>query len=388
MEYNFSRTNTESRARIALSSFTAEGCGAPEFHAIITLPDSSEESPESQLDHIGQAARQLISELGTYGARPVMARWLLSDTANLAHLLTALTPEPIAVSIVGQTPLNGSHAALWLYFMAASKVERADEFTVVATRNHRQHIFTASSSLDEPDSYAATSLLLSNYNGQLNVLDTSLASGCIRTWFFIRDIDYFYSGVVRGRNEVFSEIGLTPSTHFIASTGIEGKPGNARVTVTMDAWAVTGLTDEQISYIQAPTHLNPTHEYGVAFERATAIDYADRRHLIISGTASIDSNGQIVSPGDIIGQTHRMIDNVEALLRNGKAKWNDVAYIIIYLRNIAHRTAVERILEDRFPENVSAPRIIVEAPVCRPGWLIEMECMAIAPASDTRYEPF
>jgi hypothetical protein len=30
--------------------------------------------------------------------------------------------------------------------------------------------------------------------------------------------------------------------------------------------------------------------------------------------------------------------------------------------------------DERFPNH---PRIIVHAPVCRAGWLIEMECMAV-----------
>ena len=40
--------------------------------------------------------------------------------------------------------------------------------------------------------------------------------------FIIENIDGNYKGVVEARREFFAEHGLTPDTHFIASTGIEG----------------------------------------------------------------------------------------------------------------------------------------------------------------------
>ncbi len=67
----------------------------------------------------------------------------------------------------------------------------------------------------------------------------------------------------------------------------------------MDTYAVDGLKSEQIHYLYAPTHLNPTYEYGVSFERGTYVDYGDRRQVFISGTASINNKGEVVCPGDI-----------------------------------------------------------------------------------------
>ena len=74
----------------------------------------------------------------------------------------------------------------------------------------------------------------------------------------------------------------------------------------MDTYAVLGIRQEQIHYLYAPTHLNPTYEYGVSFERGTYVDYGDRRQVFISGTASINHRGEVVHPGDIRKQTERM----------------------------------------------------------------------------------
>ena len=48
--------------------------------------------------------------------------------------------------------------------------------------------------------------------------------------------------------------------------------------------------------------------------------------------------------------------------------------MIVYLRDIADYPIVRDLLEQQFPD---VPKVIVLAPVCHPGWLIETECIAI-----------
>lgn len=80
-----------------------------------------------------------------------------------------------------------------------------------------------------------------------------------------------------------------------------------------------------------------------------------------------------------------MWGNVEALLREAGCTFDDVAQMTIYLRDPADYSTVKAMFDGRFP---STPRLIVHAPVCRPGWLIEMECMAICTASHKEFAPF
>ena len=69
-----------------------------------------------------------------------------------------------------------------------------------------------------------------------------------------------------------------------------------------------------------------------------------------------------------------MWENVSALLDAATFGWQDVGQILVYLRDSADYSVVNAMFEQRFPD---IPRIIVHAPVCRPGWLVEMECMAM-----------
>ena len=206
----------------------------------------------------------------------------------------------------------------------------------------------------------------------------------MRTWFFVQDVDVNYSGVVRERRELFERHGLTPQTHYIASTGIEGRHADPSRLVLLDAYAVKGLRPGQQVYLHAKDHLNPTYEYGVTFERGVRVRYGDRSHILLSGTASIDNRGEIVAPQDIEGQTVRMLENVEALLAEAGASAADLAQMIVYLRDPADYPAVRKIFELRYE---AVPRLFVHAPVCRPGWLIETECIAVREDENPAFAP-
>ena len=69
-----------------------------------------------------------------------------------------------------------------------------------------------------------------------------------------------------------------------------------------------------------------------------------------------------------------MWENVEALLREADMDFSDMGAFIVYLRDIADYQVVQALFRERFPHH---PTVIVLAPVCRPGWLIEMECMGV-----------
>lgn len=146
-----------------------------------------------------------------------------------------------------------------------------------------------------------------------------------------------------------------------------------------------GQDKEQLKHIKGSSHLNPTHEYGVTFERGTAIHYGDREHVIISGTASINNKGEVMYPGDIEKQTLRMWENVETLLNEASCTFDDVMQIIVYLRDISDYQIVKALFDRKFPQT---PWIITLAPVCRPQWLIEMECVAVKCENNPQFKNF
>ena len=352
-------------------SFTSDG-EVTEYHVMIHAKADGR-TFQQQLDAVLDSYEQLkATEL--QGATAVLKRYFLSDVANQADDVLLADTSDCAKSIIGQAPLDGSKIGLWVYLMTNVSSRQLPSGLYEVKHGDFRHLWNASAHNTAQNSEYQTRLLFNEYVMQLVQEGCTLVDNCIRTWLFVNDVDVNYAGVVAARNKVFFTQGLTEDTHYIASTGIGGRACDPQVMTQMDNYAIAGIKKEQVHYLYAPTHLNRTSDYGVSFERGTYIDYADRRHVIISGTASINNKGQIEHPKDIVKQTHRMWDNVEALLKEAGSSYEDVGVMIVYLRDVADYGIVNRMYDERFPNH---PRIIVHAPVCRAGWLIEMECMAV-----------
>ena len=283
------------------------------------------------------------------------------------------------LTIVEQTPLNGSKVSLL--------IKTTDDTTPILFHSLR---LTEEEAMGK-DSYEQTHFLFNKYLQTIEGTDMTMERNLVRTWIYVTDIDVNYQGVVEARNDIFDKEGLTADTHYIASTGIGGATPVRHAAVAIDFLTVPNIKEEDKKYLQALEHLNPTHEYGVAFERGTRLTLPThtlhpegsqqfkqqcqqtKQQYFISGTASIDKHGDVVYEGDIVRQTGRLLENIGALLKDGDATMNDIQYFIIYLRDISDYHTVDRLMQQFYPQ---IPRIIVEAKVCRPGWLIEMECIA------------
>ena len=375
---------------------------------------------------IGQTLTDLQGKLDSIlAAHPqqqvVFKRYFLPDES----LRQQFPAEKGAVSYIIQPVLCEGSVALWLVLCEGAQVHDQGRETILEGEGIRL-IITASLTCPEGTSEQQTRSIFSAYAAGLEGHGLTLEGNCVRTWLFCNDIDHQYAGLVKARREFFAACGLTPQTHFIASTGIAGRPAGAgtpegayslvsanegvpapaaaraaetapaaargaetapaaaraadavraaehTAIVQMDALAIEGAFTQR--YLYARTHLSPTYDYGVTFERGVRIDAGGHHATLISGTASIDHKGNILHEGDVTAQTRRMWENVEALLDEAGDAWSDVRMILVYLRNREDAALVKPLFDERFPDT---PKVFLHAPVCRPGWLVEMECIASA----------
>lgn len=347
-------------------------CFAPEgkvceWHAIFHVM-TRHDSYADQLSRLMEAEKLFLND----GRIAIFRRYYLSDIMNqMAMLRDALGEQysRYSISAIQQPPLDGSKIALWMY--GTTTADSDSKQKDIPAYTHHWHFDMMS---DAEGSASQTTDILTRYEAVLREKGMTMAENCIRTWFYVRDVDTQYKGMVIARRENFMDEGLTPSTHYLASTGIGGTPAKQNAILQYSAYAISGIQPQQQKYLYALDHLNKTIDYGVTFERGTLVEYGDRGHIFISGTASIDNKGDVVHVGDIVNQTLRMWENVEALLREGDMGWKNVMQIIVYLRDIADTEVVSRMFRERFPDT---PYLLTQAPVCRPAWLIEMECIAI-----------
>ena len=364
--------------RAEVASFAPNGKIA-EYHIMLHVEPRAELF-EGQLSRIYKAEEHLFTELP--GAKSVFKRYFLSDSTNQRPLMKA--EHDCTTSIIQQPPLDGSKIAAWIYMQKGTEISTIGDKTLTH-HNGYCHIWQMGMCDNKGDSAQQTESLLTRYEQSLDSHNATLADNCIRTWFFVRDVDTQYAGMVKARKENFIKEGLTEKTHYISSTGIGGLPADTKALVQMDAYSITGFEPSQQRYLYAPTHLNPTYEYGVTFERGTLMEYGDRKHVFISGTASINNKGEVVNIGNIVKQTERMLENVEKLLEEAGTTFCDVMQIIVYLRDHADYDTVKQMFDSRFPD---LPTVITLAPVCRPTWLIEMECIAVSSNDNNNYRDY
>jgi enamine deaminase RidA (YjgF/YER057c/UK114 family) len=129
--------------------------------------------------------------------------------------------------------------------------------------------------------------------------------------------------------------------------------------------------------------LNEAYQYAKpsSFSRGMRIDLNGFTILLISGTASIDENGNSVHIGNFRAQMRRTLRNISGLLESEGCTWHDIVRTTCYLRDIdrdyeafnEERTAFykEQGL-DPLPASTG-----IQAYLCRPELLVEIEAIAM-----------
>jgi len=138
------------------------------------------------------------------------------------------------------------------------------------------------------------------------------------------------------------------------------------------------------SAIRNPDVLCEAYHYPepVAFSRGMRVELGEAAMLFVSGTASVDERGHSVHPGDFNAQTERVFSNLTALLACEGADWHDVVRTTCYLVDFRHYADFNAIRNRFFSEQGLEPvpaSTCVQAGLCRPELLVEIELIAMVP---------
>ena len=163
------------------------GTEVREYHAMIHA-SSSRLSYTQQLEAVFGAYNQLI-EGPLNGARAVFKRYFLSDAANQADEVIASDVTDCAKSIIQQAPLDGTKIALWVYLMTNVQTGISKSGLYEVCHGGFRHLWNGSAHNMAANSEYQTRLLFNEYNMQLIQEGCTLEANCIRTWFFVSDVD-------------------------------------------------------------------------------------------------------------------------------------------------------------------------------------------------------
>lgn len=136
--------------------------------------------------------------------------------------------------------------------------------------------------------------------------------------------------------------------------------------------------------INNPRVLNSPTDYPspVSFARGMRVATNNCVTLYISGTASVGADGASLYPGDITRQTQRTFENIAALLESESADWHDVVRTTCYLDDFRYYDAFNDVRNRFYTEQRLDPlpaSTCIQARLCRPELLVEIEAIAIIP---------
>ncbi len=366
-----------------------------ELHIIIK-PDDKDIN--AGLKKASSSYEEILKKLNINNDSLVFGRFFCKDLAlqeeSLYNSNIFKIVSKTSHSIIEQEPLNGSNIILYLYHiynkngLFPGKIEHlfSDEFgngTLVKMNNYNL-LFLGNLKGIGTDAFQQTSSLFNRYNDILKKHNQELNKNFIRSWIYVKDIDNNYSSMVEARKKFFFDHGITEDSIFPASTGIGFNSANGKKVIA-DLLSLNKIKPGQIVRMEDSNNMPSPYTYGVTFERGLKILFGDRAHIHLSGTASIDQNGKIIHENDIKKQTERTINNIKSLLNKNGAGLEDTAYLNVYLRDSSMAEDVKKVLDIELQNNI--PYIMVNGPVCRPGWLIEIDGMSVKQISSS-YPPF
>ena len=136
--------------------------------------------------------------------------------------------------------------------------------------------------------------------------------------------------------------------------------------------------------IENKTVLNEAYDYPtkVSFVRGMRVDLDNCVMLFISGTASVNEEGESIHPGDVKAQTRRTFTNIKALLESEGADWHDIVRTTCYLADFRDYDAFNEIRNAFYEEqelDLLPASTCIEARICRSDLLVEVEAIAMIP---------
>jgi len=340
--------------------------------------------------------------------RPLVLNWFLKDGADreLCEALAASLAECAGAvcQFAVQPPVGGAHVAVevWEVGGGSATVRRLSPWSVEVCYEGVRWLHVAGL-----EGGPAATPLEGQAAGVFAALERELAAAgftgrdLVRTWIQVPDIlgpagsAARYRAVNRMRAAAFRQLvgtwtdagrGTDDAWFYPASTGI-GVHSGGPVRLAALALRDEGGGLERLA-LENPRQV-PAYRYTVTgegeaplFSRAVAVRGKGGVWVWISGTASITGQ-EVAHPGDVRAQTEETLDNLEALLsganfaRHGWAGIHlDLADLVsarVYVKDGVAVRACREACARRLP---GCPTVYVQADVCRPDLLVEIEGVA------------
>jgi 2-iminobutanoate/2-iminopropanoate deaminase len=98
--------------------------------------------------------------------------------------------------------------------------------------------------------------------------------------------------------------------------------------------------------------------------------------LWISGMLPTDESGTLIGPGDVVAQAEQVFRNIEAVLQHTGADFSRVVKVVVYLRRVEDRPAVNVVRQRYFGESRPASTLVEISRLAMEEAMIEVDAVA------------
>jgi len=292
----------------------------------------------------------------------------------------ACGPEPPPASVVAQSPERGRMAALEAVVLRspgkslrlARKSSAGGDYVVVTGAGTRQVHAAGIASSGGRTTAAQAGEALAKLEAILRKERLSWGH-VVRQWNYIQRIsEYQAFNDVRARTYEPARF----RRGYPAATGIGQSAGG----VVLEAIALSAGPEVRVEPVSNPRQVD-AHRYSEKalagssrnaspkFERAKRVSGPGGELLFVSGTAAVLGE-KSVFPGDVAAQTRTAIDHIASLTGGRK-----LSSLRAYVKKAKDVAVVRRICRRAFGP---IPALYVQADVCRPELLVELEGVLLA----------
>jgi aminoacrylate peracid reductase len=97
--------------------------------------------------------------------------------------------------------------------------------------------------------------------------------------------------------------------------------------------------------------------------------------IYVSGILALDSEGKLVGEGDAGAQTRAVLGSIKSIVEAGGGTMADIAYVNIFLSDMAHYAAMNVVYREFFPAEPPA-RWCIQCGLVKPEFFVEMSAVA------------
>lgn len=121
--------------------------------------------------------------------------------------------------------------------------------------------------------------------------------------------------------------------------------------------------------------------FAAAFAHVARVDVDGGALLLLSGQVAVDDAGNVVAPGDIVGQTEKVFEIIGGLLAAHGATLADVVHIRTFLTGLDDLPGYRVVRRRLFADAPPASTTVAVSGLVLPGTLVEVEVTAAVAAS-------